>query len=138
MGFIMVSENAETGVMETDWAENRAKIPQDALRNLLGKVIDQAYSTPERDKFRIASRARQNRRARTEVYITHRGMYEMYVNDANIRQTGPHGMAAASGRPGTGSGDAASLADEVGGREGDRSAPGAGEAQRDRPSHARW
>jgi len=87
MGFIIVSENAETGIMETDWAENRAKIPQDALRNLLGKVIDQAYSTPERDKFR--SRLERGEPAgSTEVYVTHRGMYEMYVNDANFRQTG--------------------------------------------------
>jgi outer membrane protein assembly factor BamC len=73
--------------METDWAENRAKIPQDALRNLLGKVIDQAYSTPERDKFR-ARLERGEQAGSTEVYVTHRGMYEMYVNDANFRQTG--------------------------------------------------
>ncbi|HTS52962.1 MAG TPA: outer membrane protein assembly factor BamC [Burkholderiales bacterium] len=87
MGFIIVSENAETGIMETDWAENRAKIPQDALRNLLGKVIDQAYSTPERDKFR--SRLERGQVAgTTEVFVTHRGMYEMFVNDANMRQAG--------------------------------------------------
>jgi len=87
MGFIIVSENAETGIMETDWAENRAKIPQDALRNLLGKVIDQVYSTPERDKFR-ARLERGQVAGTTEVFITHRGMYEMYVNDANMRQAG--------------------------------------------------
>ena len=87
MGFIIVSENAETGIMETDWAENRAKIPQDALRNLLGKVIDQAYSTPERDKFR-ARLERGQQAGTTEVYVSHRGMYEMFVNDANLRQTG--------------------------------------------------
>jgi outer membrane protein assembly factor BamC len=87
MGFIIVSENAETGIMETDWAENRAKIPQDALRNLLGKAIDQAYSTPERDKFR-ARLERGQQAGTTEVYVSHRGMFEMYVSDANFRQTG--------------------------------------------------
>lgn len=87
MGFIIVSENAETGIMETDWAENRAKIPQDVFRNLLGKVIDQAYSTPERDKFR-ARLERGQQPGITEVYVTHRGMYEMYVNDANMRHAG--------------------------------------------------
>jgi uncharacterized lipoprotein len=45
-------ENQEAGVMETDWAENRAKIPQDIIRSTLGKVIDSLYSTGERDKFR--------------------------------------------------------------------------------------
>lgn len=86
-GFIVVSENMETGVMETDWAENRAKIPQGVIRNLLGKVIDQAYSAPERDKFHTRIE-RGQKAGTTEVYISHRGMYEMYVNDANIRQTG--------------------------------------------------
>lgn len=87
MGFIVVSEDAETGIMETDWAENRAKIPQGALRNLIGKVLDQAYSTPERDKFRTRIE-RGQKAGTTEVYVSHRGMYEVYVNDANMRQTG--------------------------------------------------
>ncbi len=86
-GFIVVSENEHTGVMETDWAENRAKIPQGVIRNLLGKVLDQAYSSPERDKFH-ARIERGQKAGTTEVYISHRGMYEMYVNDANMRQTG--------------------------------------------------
>src|SRR5690349_13102841 len=86
-GFILVSQNAQTGVMETDWAENRAKIPQGTLRNLLGKVLDQVYSTPERDKFHTRIE-RGQKSGTTEVYISHRGMYEMYVNDANMRQTG--------------------------------------------------
>lgn len=86
-GFIIVTENAQTGVMETDWAENRAKIPQGVIRNLLGKVLDQAYSSPERDKFHTRIE-RGQKAGTTEVYISHRGMYEMYVNDANMRQTG--------------------------------------------------
>ena len=82
-----MSENMETGVMETDWAENRAKIPQGVIRNMLGKVLDQAYSAPERDKFHTRIE-RGQKPGTTEVYISHRGMYEMYVNDANLRQTG--------------------------------------------------
>ena len=39
-GFLINVEQPEVGVMETDWAENRAKIPQDLLRKTLGKVID--------------------------------------------------------------------------------------------------
>jgi len=45
-------EQSDIGIMETDWAENRAKIPQDFLRATLGKVLDNLYSTAERDKFR--------------------------------------------------------------------------------------
>jgi outer membrane protein assembly factor BamC len=38
-GFLINIESPDTGVMETDWAENRAKIPQDFIRNTLGKVL---------------------------------------------------------------------------------------------------
>jgi len=38
--------------METDWAENRTKIPQDIIRRTLGRVLDSLYDSGERDKFR--------------------------------------------------------------------------------------
>jgi len=77
MGFVINTEAPDTGIIETDWAENRARIPQDALRNLLGKVIDGLYSTAERDKFRTRVEAAADGRS-TEIYISHRGMYEVY------------------------------------------------------------
>ena len=51
-GFAIESESSTTGTMETAWVENRSKIPQDFLRNAIGRVFDRAYSTGERDKFR--------------------------------------------------------------------------------------
>jgi outer membrane protein assembly factor BamC len=87
MGFLIAVDNPELGVMETDWAENRAKIPQSVVRNLIGKVLDQAYSTPELDRFKVRVE-RGAKAGSTEVYVTHRGAYEMYVADANLRQTG--------------------------------------------------
>ena len=77
-GFIINMESPETGVMETDWAENRAKIPQDGIRSLLGKVIDGAYSTAERDKFRTRVEAGKDG---TEIYISQRGMVEVYTTE---------------------------------------------------------
>ena len=75
-GFNMAIEKPELGIMETDWAENRAKLPQDFIRATLGKVLDSLYSTSERDRFRT----RLERRAdgKTEIYVTHRGMQEVY------------------------------------------------------------
>lgn len=75
-GFIISLELPDAGVIETDWAENRAKIPQDGLRSLLGKVIDGLYSTAERDKFR--TRLESGAEGRTEIYISHRGMFEVF------------------------------------------------------------
>lgn len=77
-GFVVNIEESQTGIMETDWAENRAKIPQDMIRNLLGKVVDNLYSTPERDKFRTRLERTTNPPGETEIYISHRGMAEVY------------------------------------------------------------
>jgi outer membrane protein assembly factor BamC len=77
-GFIINLESPETGVMETDWAENRAKIPQDGIRSLLGKVIDGMYSTAERDKFRTRIEGGKDG---TEIYISQRGMMEVYATE---------------------------------------------------------
>ena len=79
-GFIVNVETPEAGVMETDWAENRARVPDGALRGILGKVLDSVYSTAERDKFRTRlERSSQN--GMTEVYISHRGMQEVYISE---------------------------------------------------------
>jgi outer membrane protein assembly factor BamC len=80
-GFLVNLDLPETGVMETDWAENRAKIPQDFIRATLGKLIDQVYSTPERDKFRTRLERGSDPNV-TEIYISHRGMIEIYITEA--------------------------------------------------------
>ncbi len=79
-GFLLIQDQAALGIMETDWAENRAKIPQDFIRNTIGKVFDSLYSTSERDKFR--TRLERNASGGTEIYITHRGMVEVYNSTA--------------------------------------------------------
>jgi len=76
LGFIIKEEKPESGVMETDWAEDRAKIPQDAIRSVLGKVVDGLYSTAERDKFRTRLE-RGAAASTTEIYVSHRGMVEV-------------------------------------------------------------
>ena len=75
--FLINEEKPEAGVMETDWAENRAKLPQDFIRNTLGKLLDSLYSTGERDKFR--TRLERASDGSTEIYISHRGMREVLV-----------------------------------------------------------
>jgi outer membrane protein assembly factor BamC len=79
-GFVIKLELPDAGVMETDWAENRAKIEQDFIRNLLGKLIDSVYSTAERDKFRTRLEPGSTP-GTTDIFISHRGMYEIYVTE---------------------------------------------------------
>lgn len=70
-------DQADIGIMETDWAENRAKLPNDIIRNTLGRVFDSLYSTGERDKYRT----RIERSATgTDIYISHRGLEEVYLD----------------------------------------------------------
>lgn len=83
LGFLIKVENPETGIMETDWAENRAKIPQDFIRNILSTVLDGLYSTAERDKFRTRLERTQN--GATEIYISHRGMDEVIEGGSTQR-----------------------------------------------------
>ena len=78
-GFVLDIERPESGVMETDWAENRAKIGQDLLRRTIGRVLEGLYSTPERDKFRTRLEAGAN--GETEIYVSHRGMVEIYKTE---------------------------------------------------------
>ncbi|MDF0604475.1 outer membrane protein assembly factor BamC [Neisseriaceae bacterium TC5R-5] len=77
-GFVIKSEEPELGIMETDWAENRAKLPNDGLRKLLETVgLGSVYSTGERDRFRIRLEKSQDG---TEVYFSHQGMEEVYAS----------------------------------------------------------
>lgn len=82
-GFVLVTDSPEVGIMETDWAENRAKLPQDFIRRALGKVLDSLYSTGEKDKFR--TRVERNTQGGVEIYITHRGMVENYADSQKDR-----------------------------------------------------
>ncbi|MFT4991348.1 MAG: outer membrane protein assembly factor BamC [Polaromonas sp.] len=85
-GFQLPIEQAELGIMETDFAENRAKLPQDFIRNTLGKVFDSLYSTGERDKFR--TRLERTSNGNTEIFISHRGMVETVTSTSSTGGSG--------------------------------------------------
>lgn len=80
-GFIIKTERPDAGVMETDWAENRAKIGEDIIRRTLGTFLDSLYSTGERDKFRTRLEPGAEP-GTTDVFISHRGMEEVYTSSA--------------------------------------------------------
>ncbi len=86
-GFLLSLDQENLGIMETDYAENRAKLPQDFIREKLGKLLDNLYSTGERDKFR--TRLERNAAGETEIYISHRGMVEkVKPGNASVGQPG--------------------------------------------------
>jgi len=92
-GLEVIKEQPEIGVMETNWGENRAKLPQDFIRSTIGKVFDGLYSTGERDMYRT----RVERSATgTDIFISHRGMQEVYTSQGRestawqVRPTDPY------------------------------------------------
>jgi outer membrane protein assembly factor BamC len=84
-GFLINIDQQNLGILETDWAENRAKLPQDFIRSTIGKAFEGLYSTGERDKFR--TRLERNGNA-TEIYVSHRGMVEKIISGGGGRTDG--------------------------------------------------
>jgi outer membrane protein assembly factor BamC len=80
-GFLLNVELPEAGVMETDWNENRARINDGMIRNVLGRLLGSATSTSERDKFRTRLE-RGAQPGTTEIYISHRGMEEVVASSS--------------------------------------------------------
>jgi outer membrane protein assembly factor BamC len=72
-GFVLRLESPETGIMETDWAENRGTFTDSWLRGQLSRALGSLYSTGTRDKFR--TRLETDGKV-TEVFLTHRGLSE--------------------------------------------------------------
>ena len=75
-GMALVVDQPTLGLMETEWAENRAKLPDDIIRRTLGRLVAPLYSTGERDKYNTRVERTSNG---TEVYISHRGLLEVYT-----------------------------------------------------------
>lgn len=83
-GFPIASNNPTVGIIQTGWAENRAKIPESGLRNLLGRIIDQAWDSGERERFRTRL---ERVDGRTEIFISHDHMFERRMNYDDSRIT---------------------------------------------------
>lgn len=81
-GFLLETDRPEAGVMETDWAETHARLPQDIVRGSVSKVIESAYVTGELDRFRTRLEATPEG---TEIFVSHRGMMETYGPGAKDR-----------------------------------------------------
>jgi outer membrane protein assembly factor BamC len=83
-GLSIKSEEPAAGVMETDWVENKAKMRQTNIQNDGElKSDNKVYSVGERDQYRTRLERSKDGMA-TEVYITHRGMEEVFSNDKKV------------------------------------------------------
>jgi len=81
-GFTVATNDPKAGLIETAWAENRAKIPESWLRQALGSLLDSAYDSGEREKFRTRIERVGNH---TEIYVSHDQMIEKRVGDQGMQ-----------------------------------------------------
>ena len=75
-GFAIAVEQPTLGIMETDWAENRADAPQTWLAKQTSKYLDFLTDTYRRDKFRTRIE-RGSEPGTVEIYVTHYGAAQM-------------------------------------------------------------
>ncbi|MCU0764684.1 MAG: outer membrane protein assembly factor BamC [Burkholderiaceae bacterium] len=80
VGLQIEREDAQVGIVETAWAENRANLPQSLIRGLLGRFLGQVFSTGEMDKFRF--RVERTSANTSEIFVSHRGMVEVFTSQA--------------------------------------------------------
>jgi outer membrane protein assembly factor BamC len=81
-GFELVVDNPGAGVMETGWAENRTRIPQDVIRRTLGRLVENLYDSGVRDSFRTRVERSANG---TEIFILHRSVTEEFAGQQRER-----------------------------------------------------
>ncbi|HEY8624156.1 MAG TPA: outer membrane protein assembly factor BamC [Casimicrobiaceae bacterium] len=75
-GFVIAVEQPALGIMETDWAENRADVPKDFLQRFTSKYLSFGNDTYKRDKFR--SRIERGTEPGTvEIFVSHRGAAQL-------------------------------------------------------------
>ena len=72
VGLVIKTENPATGIIETDWAENRAKLGSGS--GIISSLLRKFDSTGEMDRYRI--RLEDEVPGYVSVYLSHQGLVE--------------------------------------------------------------
>jgi len=87
-GFLLNMEDPLIGIMETEWAENRADIPTGFFRGILERISKKLYSAATRDKFRVRLE-KGAEPGTTEIFLSHRGAEEVAQGEGFVWQPRP-------------------------------------------------
>ncbi|WP_425306371.1 outer membrane protein assembly factor BamC [Burkholderia perseverans] len=93
-GFLLVIDQRDKGVMETDWNETHPSINQGLIRGVISKAMGNSYVTAERNKYRTRLDTAPN--GGTYVFISQKGMREALTgpnNDSSKWETRPNDPA---------------------------------------------
>ncbi len=93
IGMEIKSENRGAGVMMTGWVNDSAKLPKYDYRDDDGNPLnEETYLVGERDQY-TTRLERSNDGASTELYISQRGMEEIFSSDRRVSKWQPGGNA---------------------------------------------
>jgi outer membrane protein assembly factor BamC len=84
-GYTLTVDEPKTGVLETDWKENRNKLPDNGIRNILSNLIDNLSDSGLRDRYRTRLERRPD--GGTNIYVTHFGSVEQASGKTTSVQT---------------------------------------------------
>lgn len=79
-GLMIKTSEPALGIMETEWAENRATLPNKDIP-ILGRLFNSMYSTNTRDKFRLRLEKQENKEI--AIYLSHQGIEQVVLEDGN-------------------------------------------------------
>ncbi|WP_322058321.1 outer membrane protein assembly factor BamC [Paraburkholderia sp. J63] len=80
-GFLLVVDQRDKGVMETDWNETHPKINDGLIRNTLSWATGNSYVTAERNKYR--TRLETSPTGGTYIFISQKGLSEQLTGTNN-------------------------------------------------------
>ncbi|MFD1556562.1 outer membrane protein assembly factor BamC [Paraburkholderia silviterrae] len=80
-GFLLVVDQRDKGVMETDWNETHPKISDGLIRNTLSWATGNSYVTAERNKYR--TRLDTSPTGGTYIFISQKGLSEQLSGTNN-------------------------------------------------------
>ncbi len=91
-GFEIQEEDSRSGVtgniIDTSWEENLGKVSKNKLNNFFRKAFSALYSSSTRDQFRVRLEP-GILPGTTEIYLSHRGMEQVIVNESPLWQPRP-------------------------------------------------
>ncbi|AFJ85687.1 Putative transmembrane protein [Burkholderia sp. KJ006] len=93
-GFLLVVDQRDKGVMETDWNETHPQINDGLIRSVISKAMGNSYVTAERNKYRTRLDTAPN--GGTYVFISQKGMREAITganNDSSKWEAKPNDPA---------------------------------------------
>ena len=78
LGLLLTRDDPTLGILETDWLENRAAIPESAIRDVLTAIpgVEGLYSSDTLDRYRVRLE-KGAQPGTTEVYLTMRGLEQV-------------------------------------------------------------